>query len=493
MATPEHETESEWDRIYVDGEWRAASSGDTMTVQNPATQEPLADVPAATEEDVDAAYEAADAAQSEWAALDHEERLGYVKAMHDELENRFTEVVDLMAREAGSPGGKAGGETTISLVDFKTALSFDGPGEREERDSQFFGDKQHHIVEEPVGVVGIISPWNYPLHLSTRALAPALALGNTVVLKPASDTPITGGLLLADIADEAGLPDGVVNVVTGKGSEIGDRVAGHPIPRVMSFTGSTAVGKSVASQAGNNVALPALELGGNAPFVVTEDADVEAAAEAGAVGSYTNQGQVCISINRHLVHEDNYDEYVDLLVDHAESLNVGDPTDPEVNFGPIINESQVEDLKDFVESTKNEGGTVETGGEADGLFFEPTVLSDVTNDMTAACNEHFGPIAPVVPFSTEEEAIDLANDTEYGLSAGVYAGDLERGRELADQIDAGMVHVNDHPIQDEPNAPFGGMKLSGLGRYNGEWIEDELLETKWVSVQHEERHYDLLE
>mgnify|MGYP000123666630 FL=1 len=481
----------EWSRFYVDGEWRESSNGETMAVENPSTRESFADVPAGTVEDVDAAYEAAEAAQSEWAALSREERLEYVEAMRDALKDRFGEAAGLLSREAGSATGKASGEVAVSLSDFQTALTKEPP-EEEVRDSAFVEDKQHHIVHEPVGVVGIISPWNYPMHLTTRALAPALALGNTVVVKPASDTPITGGLLLAQLAEEAGFPDGVVNVVTGHGSEIGDRMSGHPTPRVLSFTGSTAVGRKVGKNAGETIAMPALELGGNGPFVVTSDADVEAAAEAGAVGSFTNQGQVCISINRHLVHEDVYDEYVEQLVEHAESLEVGDPSAGEVDFGPIVNESQRDKLADFVEDTVAAGATVETGGDYDELFFEPTVLSGATNDMAAACNEHFGPIAPVIPFSDEDEAIELANDTEYGLSAGVYAGDVEHGRALADRIHAGMVHVNDHPIQDEPNAPFGGVKASGLGRYNGEWIIEELTEPKWISVQHEARDYDLL-
>jgi len=490
MAPQKVQPDAEWDELYIGGEWRPASSGDTIPVENPATRETFTQVPAATVEDVDAAYEAAEAAQPEWEARSREERLKYVNRALELLQEHYNDAVDLLAREAGSTQHKAAGEVGISLADFQTALNVEPP-EPETRDSQFVSDKEHNIVHEPVGVVGIISPWNYPLHLTTRAFAPALALGNTVVVKPASDTPIIGGLLLAKIADEAGFPDGVVNVVTGKGSEIGDRVAGHPIPRVLAFTGSTGVGKSVAGAAGGSLTMPTLELGGNGPFVVTEDADIEDAAEAGAVGSFTHQGQVCISINRHLVHEDVYDEYVEHLVDHAESLTIGDPTDPEVNFGPIINESQRDELVEYVEQSLEEGATLETGGEAEDLFFEPTVLSEATNEMAASCNEHFGPIAPVISVSDDEETIELANDTEYGLAAAVYTGDLDRGRDLADQIEAGMVHVNDHPIQDEPNAPFGGMKESGLGRYNGEWVVDKLVEPKWISVQNEKREYDL--
>ena len=491
MAESDPTADADWSRLYVDGEWVDATGGETLTVSNPATGESFATVPAATEADVDAAYEAAKAAQPEWEATPREERNELVQATLDELQDRFGEITDLLAREAGSATGKATGEVGIAMSDFRTALQLEAP-EEDVRDSVFVSEKTHHIVHEPVGVVGIISPWNYPLHLTTRALAPALTLGNTVVVKPASETPVTGGLLLAEIADEVGFPDGVVNVVTGSGSEIGSRVAGHPHARTVAFTGSTGVGKIVASDAGESIALPALELGGNGPNVVTEDVDVERAAEIGAVGSFTHQGQVCISINRHLVHESVYDEYVERLVEHAESLVLGNPAEENVDIGPVINESQRDDLLAFVEESLDAGATLETGGEAEGLFFEPTVLSDATNDMAAACNEHFGPIAPVIPFESDEEAIELANDTAYGLAAAVQCEDLDRARGLADRIDAGMVHVNDHPIQDEPNAPFGGMKQSGLGRYNGEWIRDKLLEPKWISVQHEPREYDFL-
>jgi aldehyde dehydrogenase (NAD+) len=492
MATPETSTEADWSQLYIDGEWTPATDNETIPVKNPATRETFAEVPAATEANVDAAYEAARDAQPEWEAMDREERNNLVEAALGELNEQFSRITELLAREGGAVSDKANSEVAISMSDFQTALQLEPP-EEEVRDPRIIENKTHHIVHEPVGVVGIISPWNYPLHLTTRALAPALALGNTVVVKPASDTPITGGLLLAEIADEVGFPDGVVNVVTGRGSKIGDRMAGHPIPGTISFTGSTTVGTRVASQAGSSVTLPALELGGNGPNIVTDDVDIEQAAKIGAVGTFTHQGQVCISINRHLVHEDIYDEYIGLLVEHAESLDIGNPADPDVEFGPIINESQRDDLVEYVDETVEAGATVETGGEADDLFFEPTVLSGVTNDMAAACNEHFGPIAPVIPVSSDEEAVDIANDTEYGLAAAVQCDDVDRARDVANRIDAGMVHINDHSIQDEPHVPFGGMKNSGLGRYNGEWIMDELIEPKWISVQQEERDYELVE
>ena len=324
-----------------------------------------------------------------------------------------------------------------------------------------------------------------------RAVAPALALGNAVVLKPAEETSITGGLLLAQLFEMAGLPEGVLNVVPGPGSEVGDAIAGHKDANVVSFTGSTQVGQQVAQRAGEHVALPALELGGNNPHVVLEDADLDTAVNAGTFGSFMHQGQVCISINRHLVHESLYDEYVERLTERAAALTIGDPADPDTDIGPIINESQVEEMMRYVDESVEAGATVETGGDNDGLFVEPTVLSGVTNDMAASCNEHFGPIVPVVPFSTDQEAIDLANDTEYGLAASVHSTDLGRAKRVANGIDAGMVHINDQTLNDEPHIPFGGMKQSGLGRYNGDQILNEFTELKWISVQHDPRDYPI--
>ncbi len=492
MSTPAYEARADWGRIYVDGDWVEPSSGETMPVINPGTEETFTDVPAATEADVDAAYEAAAAAQPDWAARSRAERSEIVQNLLEEFDSRDEEISNLLTVETGATMFKAIGESMVARADIELALDLEPPADDVRGPFDGGDDKEFHITHDPVGVVGVISPWNFPLHLTLRAMAPAIALGNTVVVKPSSNTPVTGGLLVAKMCDEAGVPDGVVNVVTGKGSDIGDRMAGHPIPRVISFTGSTDVGKRVAEQAGSTLALPALELGGNAPAVVTDDVDVERAAEAGAFGSFFHQGQVCISINRHLVHEDIYDEYVDKLVGFAESLVIGDPSSEDgVTFGPVQSASQRDDLLEFVERTVDEGATLETGGSAEGLFFEPTVLSNCTNDMAAACNEHFGPIAPVIPYSDDAEAIELANDTQYGLSASVQCDDPDRARDLADQIDAGMVHINDQSINEDQNAPFGGVKDSGLGRYHGEWIARELTEPKWISVQQEPRDYML--
>lgn len=480
--------DGDWNALYIDGEWEDAGDRETIAVENPATREQVTTVPAATEDDVDRAYEAAADAQTEWAERPAEERVDVIKNALGLLDDHRDEILESLAVESGSANAKAFAEwqTAQGMCHHATGLAHELG--TEEQDS-FIPGKENEIERIPAGVVGVISPWNFPFNLSMRAVAPALATGNAVVLKPASPTPVTGGLLLAKIFDEAGLPDGLLNVVTGRGSDIGDAMAEHPALDVMAFTGSTEIGKRVASKAAENLALPAMELGGNNPFVVTDDADLDAAIDSAVFGSFLHQGQICISINRHIVHEDIYDEYVEQLAERAAGLPIGDPTDRENVIGPIIDEGQRDQMLDYVESTVEAGATLETGGDHDGLFVEPTVLSGATNDMAAACNEHFGPIAPVIPYSSDEEAIEMANDTEYGLAGAVHAGDMDRARELADSIEAGMVHINDQPINEEPNVPFGGVKESGIGRYDGEEILHELTQTKWVSVQEEKREY----
>lgn len=273
-------------------------------------------------------------------------------------------------------------------------------------------------------------------------------------------------------------------------------MASHPESDVVAFTGSTPVGRQVAAAAAKNLAVPTMELGGNNVHIVTADADLDAALDSGAFGSFTHQGQVCLSINRHLVHEDIYDEYVERLTERADSLAVGSAHDPETVVGPIIDESQRNEMLDYIGETVAAGATLETGGETvpidgvdDSLVVAPTVLSDVTNDMAASCNEHFGPIAPVIPFSDTSEAITLANATELGLSGSVHAGDVGTGQEIAQQLETGMVHVNDQPINDEAHVPFGGTGASGMGSYNSHEFLREITETKWISLQHEPREF----
>ncbi|WP_254767074.1 aldehyde dehydrogenase family protein [Salinilacihabitans rarus] len=477
-----------WNALYLDGEWTGPGDRDLIDVENPYTREAIAAVPAGTSEDVDEAYGIAAEAQASWAAQPPQRRAGVVEAAIEHVTENWEGILELLAVEAGSTRVKGVAELQTAKGMMQQAASYPFRMNGEHADSIVPG-KENVVERVPAGVVGVISPWNFPLHLSMRAVAPAVAAGNAVVLKPASNTPITGGLLLARLFEEAGLPDGVLNVVTGSGSEVGTAMAEHPTPRVLAFTGSTEVGETVAAKAAGNCALPALELGGNNVHVVTDRADLDRAVDGAVFGSFMHQGQACISINRHLVHEELYDEYVERLVERAEALPTGDPTDEETVIGPVIDETQRDTMLEFVEESVDAGATLETGGDADGLVVEPTVLSAVDPEMEAACNEHFGPIAPVIPFSEEDEAIEVANDTVHGLSGSVHSQDLEQARRIADGIHTGMIHVNDQPMNDEPHVPFGGMKESGLGRYNAESILDEVTTTKWISIQREPREY----
>ncbi|WP_199243355.1 aldehyde dehydrogenase family protein [Halopenitus persicus] len=485
----------DWSALYIDGEWTEADGGETIAVEDPSTRETVAHVPRGTEADVDAAYEAAAAAQEEWAAAPPARREEAMQSLLDALEDQHESIVDLLSREAG--GSRAMGETSVQLATDQAAEAATLPRRMKGEHAASNVPGKENVVERiPAGTVTVISPWNFPLNLSMRAVAPAIAAGNTVVLKPSTNTPIVGGLLFAKLLAEADLPDGVLNVVTGRGSEIGDRVASHPVSDVVAFTGSTPVGRQVAAQAAENLATPAMELGGNNAHIVTAEADLDRAIDAAVFGSFVHQGQVCISINRHLVHESVHDEYVDRLVERAESIPAGSAHDPGTIVGPIIDESQRDQMLEYVEETVAAGATLETGGETvsiegvdDSLVVAPTVLSEVTNDMSAACFEHFGPIAPVISFSDVDEAVALANDTEYGLSGSVHASDVAAGKAIADRLETGMVHVGDQPINDEAHVPFSGTKASGMGGYNADEFLREVTETKWISLQHEPREY----
>ncbi|WP_435126974.1 aldehyde dehydrogenase family protein [Halobaculum sp. D14] len=492
---PEHETDgrefsvdADWDALFIDGEWREVPDRDRMDVENPATRELFTQVPAGTAADVDDAYEAAVDAQEDWANTTPDERARVVRTAAQLLDDYEEEICELLAVESGGAPSRQAIEHGGAVTFVHDAASFAFRMSGRHNQSKIPG-KENIVRREPKGVVGVISPWNVPLKLSIRAVAPAIATGNSVVLKPAGETPVTGGLVIAKLFEAAGLPDGVLNVVTGPGSTAGDRTAAHPDSDVIAFTGSTEVGRLVGQNAIDHFALPALELGGNNPHVVLEDADLDQAVDAGVFGSFWNQGQVCISINRHLVHESLYDEYAERLAERAAELPIGDPRDDDTVIGPIINESQRDEIIDYVERTVEEGATLETGGGHDGLFVEPTVLTGVTNDMAAACNEHFGPVAPIIPFSTDEEAVELANATEYGLAGSVHSADRGRARDVADQIEVGMMHVNDQTVNVEPHVPFGGKKDSGMGRYNGDWILQEFTEDSWTSIQREPRSY----
>jgi benzaldehyde dehydrogenase (NAD) len=341
----------------------------------------------------------------------------------------------------------------------------------------------------PVGVVGAITPWNSPSVLGMRVVAPALALGNAVILKPDPQTPVCGGAMFEAVFREAGLPDGLLRVVVG-GADVGEAIVTDPNVDVVSFTGSTAAGRRVGELAGQRLKKVSLELGGNNAFVVLDDADLEAAASAGAYASFQFQGQVCFAAGRHIVHRSVVGEYVGLLAEKAKRLRTGDPYREDVDLGPIVNEKQLARVDGIVRRSIEGGARLVEGGTHEGLFYRPTVLTDVTRELPAWRDEIFGPVAPIVVFDTDEEALELANDTEYGLAGAVYSRSISRGLALAQRIRSGMVHVNDQTVNDEAIVPFGGMGASGNGsRFGGAANWDEFTQWQWVTVRDEPRSF----
>lgn len=472
----------------IAGTWRAGSAGRSAPDRDPYTGAVLTEIPLADRRDVEAAYARAVEAGREWAARPPAERAGVMRRAARVLEERRDEVVDWVVRESGSVLAVAEMGFDLCLSDFHEAASYPYRSAGRILPSDVPG-KESLVYRKPVGVVTVIGPWNVPMHLTNRSLAPALALGNAVVVKPAGDTPVTGGLLLARILEEAGLPPGVCSVLVGSGGEIGDALVEHRAPRVISFTGSTAVGERIASHAG--IKKLALELGGNGPLVVLDDADLPLAVDAAIFGKFFHAGQICMITNRIVVDAAVHDEFVERYVERARGLRSGDPRQKETVIGPIINESQLGSILDKVREALGEGAEQILGGEPAGpteLVLPPHVLLG-SNEVATARQEVFGPVATIVRANGEDEALALANDTELGLSAAVFTRDVERGMRFATRIEAGMAHVNDSPLNDDHNTAFGGEKDSGLGRFGGDWVIDELTTDQWVSVQHARRRY----
>ena len=474
----------------IAGTWREGRSGRNLDVTDPYTGEALLSLPMATREDLDEAYRAAQKAQVEWAAMGPTARGQIMRRAVEIFDERKDEIVSWLIREAGSTRIKA--EIEWGSARGITLESASLPGRVHGRilPSDVPG-KESRVYRAPLGVVGVISPWNFPLHLSARSASPALALGNAVVIKPASDTPITGGLLLAHIFEEAGLPAGVLNVVVGAGSEIGDAFVEHPVPSFISFTGSTPVGRNIGriASGGEHLKHVALELGGNSPFVVLADADVEAAVNAAVVGKFLHQGQICMAINRIIVEAPLVEEFTRRYVERVKSLSYGDPSKPETVVGPVINAKQLDGLKTKIATALEEGATQLVGSEAQGNVLPPHVFGNVTPDMDIAREEIFGPLVGIQSARDADHALELANSSEYGLSSAVFTQDISRGVQFAQSIRAGMTHINDMPVNDEPNAPFGGEKNSGLGRFNGDWAIEEFTTDHWITVQHAPRQY----
>lgn len=481
---------SGFDQLPIAGTWRHGRGEKSTTDKDPYNGETLVEIPQATRDDLDAAYEGAVKAQVEWAAALPGQRAGVMRRAAAVMENRREEIISWVIRESGGTRIKATleWEAVHSVFLEASSLPYMVEGHLLPTDTP---GKESRVYRQPVGVVGIISPWNWPLQLSARSLGPALAVGNAVVIKPASDTPITGGLLLAKILEEAGLPAGVLSVVVGAGSEIGDAFVTHATPRVISFTGSTPVGRNIGRLAAEASILKRvdLELGGNSPFVVLDDADLEAAVEAAIFGKFLHQGQICMITNRFIIDTKVHDEFVDRFVSKVKELKVGDPNLPDTLIGPVINQNQLDGLLEHIKGAREAGARELVGGEPQGLVLPPHVFADATNQMKVAREELFGPVAPIIRVNGEEEALSVANDTEYGLSSCVFTSNIDRGLKFAQRVQAGMTHVNDQPVNDIPFNPFGGEKNSGIGRFNGRWAVDAFTTEHWITIQHTRRPY----
>ena len=477
-AKPEH-------RQFIAGQWVDAADGGRFDDLNPYTGEVVATVAAGTASDARRAIQAAAEAFPSWSQTPPAERQRIFLAAADLLERRRDAVVAMLADETGCSFGfgmfqmgftpgllrQAAGTAYAPIGQI---LPSDIPG------SFAMG------IRRPVGVVGSISPWNAALILSARSLAAPLVLGNTVVLKPSDQSPFVGGLLWGEIFTEAGLPDGVLNVVThapGQAGPIGDELVANPAVRRINFTGSTATGRKLAEAAGRHLKRVVLELGGYNPLIVLADADLDYAVNASAFGAFLHQGQICMSARRIIVDRSIAEEFVGRLAAKTAGLKAGDPNEHDTVIGPLINERALQTVADRVAEAVAKGARVLAGGERVGRCYQATLLADVPADVELARMETFGPVAAVEVVDGEDEAVGRANDTGYGLAAGILTSDPDRGLALAERLQCGIVHVNDQPVADEPQMPFGGVKDSGWGRFGATAATDEFTELRWITVQ----------
>ena len=469
-----------YEKLYINGQWVPSTGTKSISVTDSSTEEVIATVPEGTAADVDAAVTAARAAFPAWSELPKEERAAYLTKIGAALDARTDQIAEAIAKEVGMPIFlskliQAG----LPKANFAVAAQMLGTYQFEEQVGNSL------VIREAIGVVGCITPWNYPLHQIALKVAPALAAGNTVVVKPSEVAPINA-FILAEAIHEAGVPAGVFNLVTGVGPVVGEAIAGHPDIDMVSFTGSTRAGKRVAELASQTVKKVALELGGKSANVILDDADFEKAIADGVNKCFLNSGQTCTALTRMLVPRERLAEAEKIATATAEGFTPGNPFEPSTRLGPLISATQRERVRGFIQQGIDEGAKLLTGGTAapDGLdqgyFVQPTVFSDVTRNMTIAREEIFGPVLSIIPYDTEEEAVEIANDSIYGLAGGVWSGDPERAKRVARRIRAGQVEVNGGAFN--VVAPFGGYKQSGVGREAGKFGLEEFLEVKSLQL-----------
>jgi aldehyde dehydrogenase (NAD+) len=474
--------------MYIGGSWVPAAR--TFDDLNPSDNTLYARIPDGTAADVTRAIDAAQAAFPAWSALPFHHRAHYLNKIADVWERRGADFAAAAVAEGGGWFGKGMFEAGYVAEVFRSAAALCYQNTGEVLPSEH--GKFMSATRWPLGVVSVISPWNMPGILTSRGFAAALAAGNTVVLKPSEDTPYSGGLYFAEILEEAGIPAGVFNVVTCSRESVaavGDEMIENPRVKAVSFTGSTAVGRHIAAKCGAHLKKACVELGGKDSMIVLEDADIDAAARAANFGSFMHQGQVCMSTEKLLVHESVYDEFMQKFLARAAKLRTGHTKDKDNVIGPLVNNRQAVRVKALIDDAVAKGATLLLGGKSWDNFVEPTVLADVNDSMDIWHDETFGPVVIVRAFRTEDEAIALNNDTEYGLTAAVWTRDEARALRMAGRLETGMCHVNCQNINDEPHVPFGGVKASGVGRYGGRWSLDAFTELRWITLDRGGRHF----
>jgi succinate-semialdehyde dehydrogenase/glutarate-semialdehyde dehydrogenase len=469
--------------LFIGGQWRPASDGATFPIIDPSTEQSIADVSSATVDDVIDAVEIADAAGKEWAQRAPRERAEILRKCWELLSARKQDIAEYIVRENGKALPDAIGETSYAIEFFRWYSEEAVRNYGEILESPVGGNKIV-VMQQPIGVSVLVTPWNYPAAMATRKIAPAIAAGCAVILKPASDTPLTA-LLVAEILTEAGIPPGVMNVIPSRRSgEVVSAMLHHPAVRKLSFTGSTEVGRSLLKEAADCVVNCSMELGGNAPFLVFDDADIDAAVAGAMIAKMRNGGEACTAANRFYAHERVYDEFAEKFSAAMAAFKVGPGLEPGVELGPMVNEWAIKDIDALVQDARAKGSEVLTGGaplDRTGYYYPPTVLGNVPPDANILREEVFGPVAPIVSFSDDDEAVKQANDTEYGLVSYLYTQDIGRGMAISERLDAGMIGLNRGLVSD-PAAPFGGSKQSGLGREGSHDGMMEYMEKKYIAV-----------
>jgi acyl-CoA reductase-like NAD-dependent aldehyde dehydrogenase len=478
-------------RLLIGGEWSDGSAG-TFEVRNPFTSEVASVAAAASRDDARRAVDAAAAAFHDWSETPLARRRELLERAAQLMDERGPEFAQVVADETGGTFGWGMLNVMLATGMLREAGVHAAAVQDEEIHSHISG-KRMRAVRQPAGVIVGIAPWNAPVILGTRAIAAPLAYGNTVVMKASEASPRTHGLII-ECLEQAGIPAGVVNLITNDPADAADVVEeliAHPEVRRINFTGSSHVGRIIAEKAGRHLKRVVLELGGKAPFVVLEDADLDAAAAAANFGAFMHQGQICMSTERIVVDRRVADEFSEKLAARASMLKVGDPRDPSTQIGPLINAGALDRVSELIEDAVDKGAKILTGGEADGLVYQPTVLRGVTPEMRIYKEESFGPSVSIIEVDGAEEAINVANDTEYGLSASIFSRDVGRAEQLARRIQSGICHINDATVHDEPQVPFGGVKASGWGRFGGQWAAEEFTELRWITIQDEQREYPI--